>query len=109
MSKKFKRSYKFALKTSTYITVFLTGLIALYEYIQLEVNLASIFVFALVCFVFSFFIIQLRIEFFIYKRVKSIYDSVSILDQSSLSNPRTTSDMKTLTEEVERFAKGKKL
>ncbi|MBZ9779511.1 sensor histidine kinase [Psychroflexus sp. CAK8W] len=109
MSKKFKRSYKFALNTSTYITVFLTGLITFYEYIQLEVNLASIFVFALLCFVFSFFIIQLRIEFFIYKRVKSIYDSVSVLDQSSLSNPRTTSDMKTLTEEVERFAKGKKL
>jgi two-component system phosphate regulon sensor histidine kinase PhoR len=110
MSKKFKRSYKFALKTSSYITIFLTGLVALYEYIQLEVNLASIFIFAIACFSFSFFIIQLRIEFFIYKRVKSIYDSVSILDQSSLTGgPRTTSDMKTLTEEVERFAKGKKL
>ncbi|MFD0932378.1 sensor histidine kinase [Psychroflexus salinarum] len=109
MSRKFKRSYKFALNTSTYITVFLTGLITLYEYIQLEVNLASIFVFALVCFIFSFFIIQLRIEFFIYKRVKSIYDSVSLLDQSTLGSQRSTSDMKTLTEEVERFAKGKKL
>jgi two-component system phosphate regulon sensor histidine kinase PhoR len=109
MSTKFKRSYKFAFKTSTYITIFLTALIALYEYIQLEVNPASIFVFALVCFIFSFFIIQLRIEFFIYKRVKSIYDSVSILDQSNLTGQRTTSDMKTLTEEVERFAKGKKL
>lgn len=109
MSKKFKRSYKFAFKTSTYITVFLTVLIAFYEYIQLEVNLTSIFVFALICFAFSFFIIQLRIEFFIYKRVKSIYDSVSILDQSTLTGQRTTSDMKTLTEEVERFAKGKKL
>ena len=109
MTRKFKRSYKFALKTSTYITVFLTGLIALYEYIQLEVNLASIFVFALVCFIFSFFIIQLRIEFFIYKRVKSIYDSVSLLDHSALESQRSTSDMKTLTEEVERFAKGKKL
>ncbi|NEV94704.1 sensor histidine kinase [Psychroflexus sp. YR1-1] len=109
MSKKFKRSYKFALNTSSYITLFLTGLVTLYEYIQLEVNLASIFVFALVCFVFSFLIIQLRIEYFIYKRVKSIYDSVSLLDKSSLSSQRTTSDMKTLTEEVERFAKGKKL
>ncbi|MBZ9652440.1 sensor histidine kinase [Psychroflexus montanilacus] len=109
MSKKFKRSYKFALKTSSYITFFLTGLVALYEYIQLEVNLTSIFIFAVACFSFSFFIIQLRIEFFIYKRVKSIYDSVSILDQSTLSGQRTTSDMKTLTEEVERFAKGKKL
>ncbi|SDG88967.1 sensor histidine kinase [Psychroflexus sediminis] len=109
MSKKFKRSYKFALNTSSYITLFLTGLIALYEYIQLEVNLASIFIFAIICFVFSFLIIQLRIEYFIYKRVKSIYDSVSILDKSSLGGQRTTSDMKTLTEEVERFARGKKL
>lgn len=109
MSKKFKRSYKFALNTSSYITVFLTGLIALYEYIQLEVNLTSIFIFALVCFLFSFLIIQLRIEYFIYKRVKSIYDSVSILDKSSLRSERSTSDMKTLTEEVERFARGKKL
>lgn len=109
MSKKFKRSYKFALKTSTYITIFLTALIAFYEYIQLEVNLASILFFAFACFIFSFFIIQLRIEFFIYKRVKSIYDSVSVIDQSTMGNQRTTSDMKTLTEEVERFAKGKKL
>lgn len=109
MSRKFKRSYKFAFKTSTYITILLTGLIAVYEYIKLEVDLASIFVFALICFLFSFFIIQLRIEYFIYKRVKSIYDSVSILDQSPLTGQRTTSDMKTLTEEVERFAKGKKL
>lgn len=109
MSKKFKRSYKFALNTSTYITVFLTGLITFYEYIQLEVNVASIFVFAIISFVFSFLIIQLRIEYFIYKRVKSIYDSVSILDKSTLGSQRNTSDMKTLTEEVERFARGKKL
>lgn len=109
MSKKFKRSYKFALNTSTYITIFLTGLIALYEHIQLEIDLTSIFIFALVCFLFSFLIIQLRIEYFIYKRVKSIYDSVSILDQTAVGNRRVTSDIKTLTEEVERFAKGKKL
>jgi len=54
MSKKFKRSYKFALNTSTYITIFLTGLIALYEHIKLEIDLTSIFIFALVCFLFPF-------------------------------------------------------
>ena len=109
MSQKFKRSYKFALHTSTYITLFLSLLITIYEYIQLEVNLTSIFIFAISCFVFSFFIIQLRIEYFIYKRVKSIYDSVSLLDKSSLDKQRITSDIKTLTEEVEKFARGKKL
>ena len=109
MSNKFKRSYRFALNTSTYITVFLTLLVAFYEYIQLEVNLASILIFALVCFIFSFLIIQLRIEYFIYTRVKSIYDSVSLLDQTGVGNREVASDIRTLTEEVERFAKGKKL
>lgn len=109
MSNKFKRSYRFALNTSTYITIFLTILVTLYEYIQLEVNLTSIFIFALACFLFSFLIIQLRIEYFIYKRVKSIYDSVSLLDQTTIGNRKVTSDIRTLTEEVERFAKGKKL
>ncbi len=109
MSKKFKRSYKFALNTSTYITVFLTALVIVYEYMQLQINLTSILVFAILCFLFSFFIIQLRIEFFIYKRVKSIYDSVAILDQASSKHGSPTSDIKTLTEEVERFAKGKRL
>lgn len=109
MARKFKRSYRFAFFTSTYITLFLSLLILIYEYTVLSVNWLSISVFAVLCFVFSFFIIQLRIEYFIYKRVKAVYDSVSLLDAESIDKQRVTSDMKTLTAEVEKFARDKKL
>ena len=109
MSIKYKRSYKFAFFTSTYITLFLSALILVYQYYFFEVLWLSILIFALLCYIFSFFIIQLRIEYFIYKRVKSVYDSVALLDAESLSSQRLTSDMKTLTAEVERFAKHKRL
>lgn len=109
MSIKYKRSYKFAFFTSTYITLFLSALILVYQYYFFEVIWLSILIFALLCYIFSFFITQLRIEYFIYKRVKSVYDSVALLDGESLSPQRLTSDMKTLTAEVERFAKHKRL
>lgn len=109
MSIKYKRSYKFAFFTSTYITLFLSLLILIYQYYFFEVLWLSILIFALLSYVFSFFIIQLRIEYFIYKRVKSVYDSVALLDAESINPQRLTSDMKTLTAEVERFAKHKRL
>ncbi|SHE81408.1 two-component system, OmpR family, phosphate regulon sensor histidine kinase PhoR [Psychroflexus salarius] len=109
MAQKFKRSYRFAFYTSTYITLFLSLLILIYEYTVLSINWGSIGVFALSSFVFSFFIIQLRIEYFIYKRVKAVYDSVSLLDAETIGTKRVTSDMKTLTAEVEKFARDKKL
>jgi len=65
--------------------------------------------FATVCYVFAFFTVQHRVEKFIYRRVKKIYDDVSLLDASTLSKKRITTDMRTLTEEVQRFAQDKKL
>ena len=64
--------------------------------------------FAAVCYVFAFFTVQHRVEKFIYRRVKKIYDDVSLLDASTLSKKRITTDMRTLTEEVQRFAQDKK-
>ena len=48
-------------------------------------------------------------ERFIYRRVKKIYDDVSLLESSSFSSKPITTDMKTLTEEIEKFAQGKKV
>ncbi len=60
-------------------------------------------------FLISFLIIQTRIEMFIYRRVKKIYDDVSLLESSSFSSKPITTDMKTLTEEIEKFAQDKKI
>jgi two-component system phosphate regulon sensor histidine kinase PhoR len=52
---------------------------------------------------------QYRVEHFIYRRVKKIYDDVSLLESSNFRNQPITTDMATLTREVKKFATDKKL
>ena len=65
--------------------------------------------FAMVCYLFSFIVIQLRVERFIYRRVKKIYDDLTLLQSASLTRGPITTDMGTLTKEIDKFARDKKL
>ncbi|MCW8980175.1 MAG: ATP-binding protein [Altibacter sp.] len=105
----FKKTYKFAAYTSAAITLFLTLAMGVFFYFYQGINYWFLVGFAAVCYVFSFFTIQYRVERFIYKRIKKIYDDVTLLDASTLSPQRITTDMESLTKEVERFAHDKKL
>ena len=105
----FKKSYKFAFKSSFYISFFATVCIFGYHYFFTLSNLVYPVVFLFVLFGFSFFVIQYRVEKFIYKRVKKIYDDVSLLENTSFRNQPITTDMATLTREVKKFARDKKL
>jgi len=68
-----------------------------------------ILAFAVVCYLFSFIVIQLRVEQFIYKRVKKIYDDLTLLESASLTRGSITTDMGTLTEEIDKYARDRKL
>jgi two-component system, OmpR family, phosphate regulon sensor histidine kinase PhoR len=109
MSINFKKSYKFAIKSSFYITLFATGLTTILLYLFFEINYKFIGFFALATLSFSFFMLQYRVERFIYRRVKKIYDDVSLLDSTTLRNQPITTDMATLTLDVQKFAKEKKI
>ncbi|TVZ25899.1 two-component system phosphate regulon sensor histidine kinase PhoR [Gillisia sp. Hel_I_86] len=109
MAKSFKRSYKFSFKTSLYLSIFLTLIVGVFSLWTSGFLIWPTLGFALVCFLISFIIIQYRVEHFIYKRIKNIYDNVALLDASTLDPSQITTDMATLTKEVEKFAKGKKL
>ncbi len=109
MQNKLKKTYKFALRTSLYITIFLTLLSSVFLYALDSVNVLYITLFALLTYIFSFTIIQYRVERFIYKRVKKIYDDLTLLESSSLRKQPITTDMATLTEEIDKYAKDKKL
>lgn len=109
MSLNFKKTYKFAIKSALYITLFSTGLLLVLSYIFLKVNIPFLLIFAFFISTFSFFVLQYRVERFIYRRVKKIYDDVSLLESSSFRNQPITTDMETLTREVEKFATDKKL
>ncbi|BDB53990.1 two-component sensor histidine kinase [Flavobacterium ammoniigenes] len=66
-------------------------------------------IFFMVLFVFSFLVLQYRIERFIYNRIKKIYDDVALLDAPSLANQPIATDMETLSRKVKKFATDKKL
>ena len=105
----FKKTYTFALVSTSYITLFSTGFLALLLWFFHEFSLPIILVFAVCIATFSFFVIQYRVERFIYRRVKKIYDDVSLLESTSFRNQPITTDMATLTKQVKKFATDKKL
>ncbi len=104
-----KKSYRFALRSALLIsfvtTLVLLGLSWYFEFI----NIYFLAVFAALSFASSFIVLQLRIEKFIYRRIKKIYDDVALLESTNLSSGPITTDMKTLTAEIEKFAQDKKI
>lgn len=84
-------------------------MLALLQWRFSTINWAILLFAALFFFVISFVTLQLRIEKFIYKRIKKIYDDVELLESSTILSYPVTTDMRTLTQEIEKFAKDKKI
>lgn len=109
----FKKTYKFAVKSALYISLFSTAFVVLLVAMIFSYTSESLLlfggIFILIIYVFSFLVLQYRVERFIYRRVKKIYDDVSLLESSSFINQPITTDMETLTREVKKFATDKKL
>lgn len=109
MSRRIKKTYRFAALTSLYITIFALLLIIAFLYSHNIFNYYYIIIAAVLLYAVCFVIIQYRVERFIYKQVKKIYNDVSLLDASTLHPRQITTDMESLTREVEKFAENKKL
>ncbi|RSK41848.1 sensor histidine kinase [Mangrovimonas spongiae] len=105
---KLKKTYKFAFKTSLFITVTTTLLMSVFLWI-IKAFSWLILPFAIILYAISFIVIQYRVERFIYRRVKRIYDDLTLLESTSLTNKAITTDMATLTKEIDKYAKDKKL
>lgn len=105
---KLKKTYKFALKTALFIAVLLTLFLSVFLYV-LKIWTWLIIPFVILFTVATFILIQYRVERFIYRRVKKIYDDLTLLESTSLTNQPITTDMATLTKEIDKYAKDKKL
>ncbi len=109
MAIQLRKSYKFALRSSLFITVIVSILFLAFLLFIKSISWLYIFPFASITFVTCFTVLQIRVERFIYRRIKKIYDDVSLLESSTFSSRPVTTDMKTLTQEIEKFAEDKKI
>lgn len=78
-------------------------------YFFAETSLLGLILGTIILFLISFFILQYRVEHFIYRRVQKIFKEVSLLESASFDNRTITTDMATLNDEIMRFARDKKL
>ena len=109
MFKKINKTYRFALLTAAYLSIILMFILGIFLQGISGFNLWYIFVFGISFFGICFALIQFRLERFIYKRIKIMYDDISLLDATSFSQKSISTDMETLTAELGRFAENKKI
>ncbi len=102
--KKIKKTYRYALWSAFYSTT-ISLVIALVSYFVLIDSLGvwAVFIFGVLMFMVSFFIIQYRAEHFIYQRVKKLYEDISILDVNDLERKEVTTDVEALTKSLKTY------
>ena len=81
---KLKKTYSFALISALYIAILVIIVDALSYFLYQEMGFWALFFAVVSLLVFSFLIIQYRVEYFIYRRVRKIYDDVSLLEIEDL-------------------------
>ncbi len=109
----FKKTYNFAVISALYVSTFATllGMVLAKTIFKAPFKSLMLFgiIFIFIFYFFSFLVIQYRVERFIYRRVKKIYDDISLLESSTFFSQPITTDMEALTREVKKFATDKKL
>jgi two-component system phosphate regulon sensor histidine kinase PhoR len=107
---KIKKTYSYALLSSLYLSLlaFIVALISYFFFFE-SLGIGTIIIFGIIFFSVSFFIIQYRTEYFIYRRMKNIYEEVTILDVDDLKRDSVTTDIEILSKSVQDFVEGKRL
>jgi len=106
---KINKTYSFAFWLALIITLF-TGVmlfVSAYYILEISVKFDFIILYIAIVFISAFLVTQYRLEKFIYQRIKKIYNNVSLLDSTDLKKTAITSDIDTLSKEVQKFAENK--
>lgn len=107
---KLKKTYSYALWSALYLTLLAVAIAAITYFIILEnFGYITIIFSIIILFIISFFITQYRAEHFIYRRLKKLYQEVSILNVNDLKRDSATTDIDKLSKSMQKFVEGKRL
>ena len=107
---KLKKTYSYAFWSAIYLTLLSVAISVIsYFVISKHLGFSTIVISTLILFLISFFIIQYRAEHFIYRRLKKLYQEVSILDVNDLKRESATTDIDKLSKRMQKFVEGKRL
>ena len=109
MKKKYKKTYGFSFGSALMLTFFTTIMLVVLMFFFYEtIHIEFVAEFALLIFLFSFIIIQYRVEKLIFKRIGRIFETAGNTNESKIKPNQVTSDMESLSREVQKFADEKR-
>jgi two-component system phosphate regulon sensor histidine kinase PhoR len=107
---KLKKTYSYALWSAFYLTLLSVGIAAIsYFIISEHLGVSTIIISIITLFLTSFFTIQYRAEHFIYRRLRKIYEEISILNVNDLDRESATTDIEKLSKSMQKFVEVKRL
>ncbi len=107
---KLKKTYSYALWSAVYLTLLSVAISVIsYFVISKHLGFITVVISTIILFIISFFIIQYRAEHFIYRRLKKLYEEVSILDVNDLKKESATTDIEKLSKSMQKYVEGKRL
>ena len=107
---KIKKTYTYALVSSLYSTTLAVIIAALsYYFIAPYFGGFSVLIFILFFFILSFFVIQYRAEYFIYRKIKNIFKEFPKIDTDEFQRKSVTTDIESLSQSVQKYVEGKQL
>lgn len=92
-----------------FITAFSVFLLGIAIFLFGNMPLWILVPYALILYGVSFFVLQYRVEKFMYKRIKRLYQDVSLLESSGIGNKPVSADIASLSKEINKFAHRKRL
>jgi two-component system phosphate regulon sensor histidine kinase PhoR len=109
MDKKIKNSHIFSILTAFFITGIQTLLLAVFLFSFYHINTSFLLFWFLCSFMLTYFILHLRLETYVFNSIKNIYKDLTLLDATAFNNSPITTDMESLSKEIDTYAKNKKL
>ena len=101
LKNKQKNPYQFALITAS--------LIGVTSYLIFLLLGSTSVLGSFLIFLISFLVIQYRTQIFLFNRFKELYEDLEMLDSQKMNKSSISTDMDSLMENIEEFAKNKKI
>ena len=109
MDTKIKNSHKFSILTALFITFTQTLLLGVFLFTFSHVEASFLLFWFLCSFMLTYLILHLRLETYVFNSIKNIYRDLTLLDATSFNTSPITTDMESLSKEIDTYAKNKKL
>ena len=109
MDTKLKNAHKFSILTALFVTTIQTLLLTLFLYIFFHLDVTFVLFWFLCSFILTYLVLHLRLESYVFNSIKNIYKNLTLLDAASFHASPITTDMESLSKEIDAYAKNKKI